>query len=133
VSLALKAGVAWVVLFVIMFANGAFRVSVLQPHLGEHRARQVASLLGVVLVLLASWVFVRACPTATLQQLLWVGAAWVAGTLLFEFGFGHFASGLSWRALLADYNILKGRLWLLIIVSVWIGPWTCGVLAGRVR
>ena len=85
-SLALKASVAWLALFVLMFANGAVRVLVLQPHLGEHRARQAASLSGVMLVLLVSWVFVRACPEATVQQLLWVGAGWVAGTLLFEFG-----------------------------------------------
>jgi hypothetical protein len=53
--------------------------------------------------------------------------------MAFEFLFGHYVSGQSWSALLADYNILRGRLWSLIIVSVGLGPWLCGVMAGRRR
>lgn len=53
-TLGVKAGVAWLILFVIMFTNGAIRVLVLQPRSGEDLARQVASLSGVMLVLLAS-------------------------------------------------------------------------------
>ena len=36
----------------------------LQPQFGEDRARQVASLSGVALVLLVSWLFVRFSPGA---------------------------------------------------------------------
>src|SRR4030067_781045 len=132
-SLGVKAVIAWFILFVVMFTNGAVRVLVLQPRLGEDLARQVASLTGVVLVLLASWLFVRASPRATSGQLLWVGIGWLAGTMAFEFLFGHFVSGQSWSALLADYDILRGRLWSFIIPSVCLGPWLCGVLAGRGR
>jgi hypothetical protein len=42
VSLVVKAVVAWFALFVVMFTNGIARVLVLQPRLGEHRARQPA-------------------------------------------------------------------------------------------
>jgi hypothetical protein len=130
-TLGVKAAIAWLGLFVVMFMNGAARVVLLQPQLGEDRARQVASLTGVVLVLLASWVFVRTSPRVKSAQLLWVGAGWLAGTMAFEFLFGHFVSGHSWRALLADYNILKGRLWSLILISVCLGPWLCGAMARR--
>ena len=130
-SVTARAVVTWVILFAVMFANGAARVVVLQRHLGEDRARQIASLTGLVLVFLVSWLFVRATPEATLRQLLWIGAVWLAGTLAFEFLFGHFVSGLSWMDLLADYNILKGRLWSLILVSICLAPWLCGVLARR--
>ena len=50
-TLAAKAALGWLLLFVVMFANGAIRVVILQPQLGEDRARQVASLSGVALVL----------------------------------------------------------------------------------
>lgn len=125
-----KAAVAWLMLCVVMFANGAIRALVLQPRLGEDLARQVASVTGVLFVLLASWVFVRGCPQATPRQLLWVGAGWVAATLAFEFGLG-FISGLGWRELLAEYDIVRGRLWSLIVLSVFLGPWLCGVVARR--
>jgi len=36
-----KAALGWLFLFVVMFANGAISVLVLQPQFGEDRARQV--------------------------------------------------------------------------------------------
>ena len=89
-TLAAKAALGWLLLFVVMFANGAIRVVILQPQLGENRARQVA--------------------------------------VAFELVFGHFVSGLSWSALLADYDIMRGRLWSLILVSVSLGPWFWGAV-----
>jgi hypothetical protein len=130
-TLPVKASVAWLLLFVIMFANGTMRVLVFQPALGEHLARQVASLSGVALVLLVSWVFVRSAPSATPAQLWWVGVAWLCATVAFEFSFGRFVSGLSWQALLADYNLLRGRLWSLILISVCLGPWLWGTVGAR--
>ena len=59
-----KATLAWLLLFVVMFANGAIRVLILQPQLGEALARQAASLSGVALVLVVSWLFVRVSPQA---------------------------------------------------------------------
>jgi hypothetical protein len=109
-TLAAKAALGWLLLFVVMFANGAIRVVILQPQLGEDRARQVASLSGVALVLIVSRLFVRSAPEASSSQLSWVGAAWLACTVAFELVFGHFVSGLSWRALLADYDIMRAPL-----------------------
>ena len=126
-----RATLGWLLLFVVMFANGAIRVLVLQPQLGEDRARQVASLSGVALVLLVSWLFVRFSPEARSAQLWWVGVAWLIVTVAFEFLFGHFVSGLNWHALLADYNILRGRLWSLILISVCLGPWFWGTVSAR--
>jgi hypothetical protein len=127
-TIAAKAVLAWLLLFVVMFANGAIRVVILQPQLGEDRARQVASLSGVALVLIVSWLFARYAPEARSSHLLWVGVAWLVSTVAFEFGFGHFVSGQSWSALLADYNIMRGRLWSLILVSVCLGPWFWGAV-----
>ena len=132
-TLAAKAALGWLLLLVVMFANGAIRVVILQPHLGEDRARQVASLSGVAVVLIVSWLFVRRAPEAGSSQLLRVGVAWLASTVAFELVFGHFVSGLSWSALLADYDVMRGRLWSLILVSVSLGPWFWGAVRGRRR
>jgi len=126
-----KATLTWLLLFVVMFANGAIRVLVLQPQLGEALARQLASLSGVALVLLVSWVFVRRSPEAKSAELWWVGVAWLSATVAFEFFFGRFVSGLSWQVLLADYNILRGRFWSLILISVCLGPWFWGTVRAR--
>jgi hypothetical protein len=130
-SLAWKAVAAWFILFAVMFANGAVRVALVQPRLGTDRARQLSSLTGLVLVLLVSGAFVHVSPEASSPQLWWVGLVWLAWTVVFEFLFGHFVNGTSWRALLADYNILRGRLWPIVLVGVWLGPWLFGVVSGR--
>lgn len=123
-----RAVVAWLILCVVMFANGALRAVVLQPRLGEAAARQVASLTGAGLVLLAGFLFARSNPRATSRQLLKVGAAWAAATLIFEFSMGAL-SGLGWRQMLADYDVTRGRLWPLVVFAVLLGPWIGGRLA----
>jgi hypothetical protein len=130
-SIATRAILAWLALFAVMFANGALRVLLLQPRLGEDRARQVASLSGLTLVLIVSWLLARASPEATSAQLWAVGAAWLAATVAFEFLFGHFVSGLGWSALLADYDLTRGRLWSLILVGIFVGPRLWRAVGGR--
>ncbi len=128
--LAAGAALAWLVLLVIMFANGVVRVGLLQPRLGEDSARRVASLLGVGLVIAFSYVYVRLGGPRAPRELLLVGVLWLALTLAFEFGFGR-ASGRSWRELLADYDLLHGRLWPLVLLATLLSPWACGALLGR--
>ena len=46
----------------------------------------------------------------------------------FEFFFGHFILRETWTRLFADYNILRGRFWLLVLGSQALAP----VVVGRV-
>lgn len=112
---------AWLVLLLLMVANGVVRVVWLEPMLGSEAARQVASILGVVIVGTIAWMFVhdRRLPAHTLWG---VGGMWLCLTLGFEFGFGRFVSGASWSDLLADYDLARGRLWPLVLAAVLTGP-----------
>ena len=47
---------------------------------------------------------------------------WLGMTLVFEFGAGHYLFGTPWRALLADYNVLAGRLWVLVLIATMTAP-----------
>ncbi len=127
-GLGARAVLMWIVLLVAMFGNGTLRVLLLQPHLGEDMARQWASLTGVGVIGALSLLFVRRCPDASPRQLLGVGALWLVLTLAFEFLFGHFVSGLSWAALLADYDIRRGRLWVFVLLATFLAPWLWGTL-----
>ncbi|HII01788.1 TPA: hypothetical protein HA351_09125 [Methanosarcinaceae archaeon] len=33
---------------------------------------------------------------------------------------------LGWDRLLADYNILKGRVWILVLLTTFLAPWLVG-------
>jgi hypothetical protein len=122
----------WVVLAVVMFANGTFRVLVLQPRLGEGLARQVATLSGIAIVLAVAFLFVRRLSDPGPGDLLKVGLLWLVLTLAFEFGMG-LVSGASWETMLADYDLTRGRLWPLALVAILVAPWLWGTVEGRGR
>ena len=43
--------------------------------------------------------------------------------LAFEFGVGALVSHRSWPEMLADYNVLKGRVWVFIPIITALAPW----------
>jgi hypothetical protein len=120
----------WLILAVAMFANGTFRVLVLQPRLGEGLARQLATVSGIGIVVALTLPFVRRLADTSSPDLLKVGLLWLGLTLLFEFGMG-LVSGASWEAMLADYDVRRGRLWPLVLLAVLVAPWLWGALLRR--
>lgn len=51
-----------------------------------------------------------------------IGALWVAMTVAFEFLAGHYLFGNTWDRLLADYNVLQGRIWALVLITTFLAP-----------
>jgi len=115
--------IAWFPMILIAVANGALREAWLVPRLGEHPAGQVSTLLLIALFALYIAFVTRAWPIATAGQALAIGALWLVLTLAFEFMLGRFVSGLSWREMLAEYNLAAGRLWSLVPIWVAAAPY----------
>jgi len=125
----LRALVVWLVFMVVAILNGAFREGVLSSRMGEATGHVVSTLLLCALIVVVSWVSIVWLNPATPDQAATVAALWVSMTVAFEFGFGHFVAGKSWTVLLAGYNILQGRIWVLVPVTVAAAPY----LTARVR
>ena len=123
-----KAAVMWVVLLVFMFVNGTVRVLMLQRWFSEDRARQLACVPGMALIVGLTWVFLERVGEADGRALLEIGALWLVLTVAFEFLFGHYVSGASWSSLAADYDVTRGRLWPLVLLTVLVAPWLVGAL-----
>lgn len=119
----------WLLILLTAIANGLFRDLVMAPVLGHALARAISSVSLSLLVLVITLLFITRLGISRNRQLWSVGWFWLALTLCFEFLFGHYVGGASWSALLADYNILEGRLWLLVLVTTLCAP----ALAGRIR
>jgi len=51
-----------------------------------------------------------------------IGIMWLTLSIVFEFIFGHYVMGNSWELLLADYNILEGRVWSLVLITTFFAP-----------
>ncbi|WP_325308323.1 hypothetical protein [Longimicrobium sp.] len=111
----------WLVLVVAMVANGALRAMV-EPRIGAAAAQVVSVAMGIGLILLITRPFIAAAQSLSTVQRTEVAGAWVALTVLFEFGFGHYAMGASWTELFANYDLLQGRLWPLILVALAVSP-----------
>lgn len=112
----------WFPMLGIAFVNGGLREGWIRKHMAELRAHQVSTVLLVLLFAVYIWTVGRAWPPASPGQAWAIGLLWLALTLAFEFLFGHYVSGTAWRALLRDYDLLAGRLWVFVPLWVLIAP-----------
>jgi hypothetical protein len=114
--------IAWLALFAVAFANGAFRQVAYQPYLGETRANQVSCGIGIILLLACMWGITRGWRLVSAGQAWRAGLIWLALTVAFEFGFGRFGLHRSWEQLLHDYAFWEGRLWTAVLAAILLAP-----------
>lgn len=123
----LMALAVWPLFLVTAVTLGMVRERAIAPAIGEHSAHVIGTLLFITAMLLIMGVFVRRIRDSTSTRELWrIGIMWTLMTISFEFGFFHFVAGVPWGKLLADYNIFAGRLWLLVLLTTFLGPFLIG-------
>ena len=105
-----------------MIANGVLRTSVYGPAFSELRAHQLSTLSGMIIVAVYALVVVRWLEVRSAGEAWRAGVAWLVLTVAFEFAFGHWVAGHSWSRLFADYDLLAGRVWLLLLIAVAAAP-----------
>jgi hypothetical protein len=107
----------------VEIANGALREGWYSKHLSELQAHQVSTATGVLLFGIYIWMLIHIWRPVSSGQAITIGLVWLVMTVAFEFLFGHYMAEKSWHELLRDYNILAGRVWLVILVWVTIAPY----------
>lgn len=122
---------AWCVMLVVAVINGALRDLTYGKQLPELLANQLSCLSGIVLLGAVIYLYVRHWPPASARQAMNIGLFWMVLTMAFEFLFFHYARGHSWAELLANYDIVHGRLWPLVLVWVAVAPYIFYRLASR--
>ena len=118
----LRALAVWLLLVVLAIANGTFRAAVLIPRVGEHAGHIISTLLLSILILATAWLTIGWMRPATYNDTVVIGFLWLLLTVLFEFGAGHFLFRQPWERLLADYNVSKGRIWVLVLIVTLKAP-----------
>lgn len=112
----------WFGLLLLAILNGGFREAVLIPRLGRAPGQAVSTVMLSLLILAAGWVAIPWIGPRTLQDAWMIGVLWLVLTLAFEFLGGHFLFGKPWQELLTDYNILAGRIWVLVLIVTLMTP-----------
>ena len=130
-NLAARAFLAWLAILVLAILNGGLREGVLIPHLGEQVGRVLSPALLALLVAAAAWPAVPWIRPADLRGAWGVGLFWLGLTLAFEFLAGHYLFGDSWERLLAEYDVSKGRLWVLVPITTLLAPVVVQALRSR--
>ena len=122
----------WVVFLILAIVNAIVRESIYAPRLGEDLGHAVSSIIAIIYTLAITYWFTDRIKADVIgTDLLWIGVLWLILTIIFEFGFGHYIMGRSWDYLLADYNILKGRLWSLVLLTMLIAPPLWGLILSK--
>lgn len=112
----------WIVLAVVMSANGILRELALRPAVGDRVAPVLSALLGMMLLLATTRLLFPPLGGASRRSLLAVGAALVVATVAFETTIGLVVDGRDWRALLGHYALWRGELWPLVLLVLALAP-----------
>lgn len=115
---------AWLGGVVLGLVNATLREFAYREALGEETAQRVST-FALLAMIEAYMVFLeRRWPIPSRVQALAIGTTWAAATVAFEFLFGHYVdpSHFTWTELAANYNLLEGKLWVLVPISMVVLP-----------
>ena len=111
----------WIPMLIIAIVNGSARDLWYKTYLGEQSAHQLSTFTLILLFGLYFYFVFKKYPIATKKRSYKIGVLWMLLTLSFEFSFGYYR-GLTLTDILADYNILNGRVWVLIPICLLVAP-----------
>jgi hypothetical protein len=124
-----RALAVWFGILVLANINGAARQVWLIPWLGEAAGRVLSTVALSGVVVFLTWLSIRWIDPASTRDALRIGVLWLGLTLGFEFLVGHYLFRQPWRSLLEDYDITRGRIWVLVLLVVLFAP----LLTARAR
>jgi hypothetical protein len=122
----------WLVMVIIAIANGLFRDKVLSPLLGPNVALPVSGVLLAVFIFAVCYVWLPTIGKQPASQFLFIGLLWVVLTLGFEFLFGHYVVGKSWRDIVQVFDATDGNLFLLVMIVTLLSPLLAAKLRGYI-
>jgi hypothetical protein len=118
----LRAVIVWCALLAVAIINGAARETWMTPAWGARAGHALSTLTLCAAILLVSWLTIAWIHPANRTAAFRIGLLWLALTLAFEFLAGHYLFDKPWSELLADYDVLRGRIWILALVTTALAP-----------
>ena len=117
----------WLVIVFAESVHGTLRQIFLAPVIGDFPVRRIAFFVGLLLIFLIAYFFVRWINAP--GSLFLVGLLWAILTLVFEIALGFFILGYSPERVFEDYDISRGGLMGFGLLFMVFSPW----LAAKLR
>jgi hypothetical protein len=117
-----RACLVWLGILAVAFANGAVREMWLVPRLGESTAHALSVGILSTAILVVSWSTITWMRPGSVTDSWTIGIVWLALTLAFEFLAGHYVFGAPWSRLWAEYDLLNGRIWIVVLITTVAAP-----------
>ncbi|MGD9587554.1 MAG: hypothetical protein AB7Q37_10085 [Pyrinomonadaceae bacterium] len=112
----------WLLIIAVETVHGVVRTLLIEPAIGDLRARQIGVLIGSMLIVAVSLVTVRWIGARNTEELIAIGVVWVVLTVTFEVTLGLFVAGLSMERILSDYDISRGGLMIFGLLIMLLAP-----------
>lgn len=112
----------WLGISILAIANGAVRETVLRKIFSELIAHVISTLVLSGVIFVTALMSIRWIGVESLGEAWLIGAIWLTATMAFEFLIGHFVFKNTWERIRADYNLAKGRVWILVPLSTLFAP-----------
>lgn len=120
--------VVWFTLMGAETVHGILRRVLLEPVVGDFRARQISVFTGSFVILAVVYLFVPWLRARSTRSLFLIGLVWLALTLTFEVLLGRFMQ-LSWERILSNYNLARGGLMPIGLLVLLFAP----LITARIR
>lgn len=124
-----KALAVWAGILILAVLNGVFREWALTPHLGPTGGSVLSGVFLSVLIVAVAWLSLPWLGARHRAELVGIGLAWVALTLVFEFSFGLW-QGKSWQVMFEAYTFRDGNLWPIVLLVTACAPSLAGAVRG---
>jgi len=118
----------WLPMPFIAILNAGIREKVFTIFFNEQRSHQLSTLTGMILMSIYAWFIFTLLKIQSTRDTWIVGITWLILTLLFEFFIGHYVFKNSWKRLFFDYNLLKGRVWIIFLLYLTALPYLVYVI-----
>jgi hypothetical protein len=128
-TILLRGFVVWLIIVLAEVLHGTARVFLLEPLVGDFKARQIGVFTGSIIIIGIAIASIRWIRAAGVFRLLSVGFLWSGLMFGFEIFLGRFVMGLSWERILSEYNLLKGGLMAIGLLVLTLSP----LIAAKVR
>jgi hypothetical protein len=114
----------WFIFMILAIINAGIRNVIYKPVVGDLIAHQISTIIFIIVILSITYLILRFSNfKLSDSQAILIGALWIILTISFEFIAGHFIFGNTWEKLFADYNIIEGRIWILVLLTTFIAPY----------